>query len=71
MTDIARHIRIFDKEPSDELVQKRTAAISSIAQQFGKLKTVQDILRLVDDLASGTESKEYFLIRELSRLKLP
>jgi len=34
MTHIATHIRIFASDPSDELVEKRTAAISEIAGIF-------------------------------------
>jgi hypothetical protein len=51
--DIAQHIRIFDKTPSDELVEKRTKAIGSLAKKFGKLDSVENLLQLAADLTKG------------------
>jgi hypothetical protein len=51
--DIAQHIRIFDKTPSDELVQKRTEAIGALSDKFSKLVNVSDILDLAADLTKA------------------
>jgi GTPase-associated system helical domain len=51
--DIARHIRIFDKTPSDELVEKRTKAIIALATSYEKLESVDNLLQLAADLTKG------------------
>jgi hypothetical protein len=51
--DIAQHIRIFDKTPSDELVEKRTKAIGSLAKKYEKLESVENLLQLAADLTTG------------------
>jgi hypothetical protein len=51
--DIARHIRIFDKTPSDELVEKRTEAIDTLAGKYQHLTSVANILQLAADLTKG------------------
>jgi hypothetical protein len=51
--DIARHIRIFDKTPSDELVEKRTEAIDTLAVKYQHLTSVANILQLAADLTKG------------------
>lgn len=50
MIEIAQHIRIFDKTPSDELVEKRTESINDLAEKYSKLASVGDILDLAGDL---------------------
>jgi len=57
MTDIAIYIRIFDLEPTDELVQKRTSAIKDLCASYAKRKTVADILELANDLAVAVTAK--------------
>ncbi|MFL6388856.1 MAG: GTPase-associated system all-helical protein GASH [Terriglobales bacterium] len=61
MIDIARHVRIFDKEPSDDLVNKRTIIIGSMAEKFLKFKTYDDYFGLVEDIAVALESKDFHL----------
>jgi hypothetical protein len=61
MSDIARHIRIFEKDPSDDLVQKRTTAITTAAEQFKKLKFVTDLLELANDIATAVSSDDFAL----------
>jgi GTPase-associated system helical domain len=51
--DIAQHIRIFDKLPSDDLVEKRTASIVTLAEKYESLSTVETILQLAADLTKG------------------
>jgi hypothetical protein len=57
MTEIAKHIRIFEKNPTDDLVEKRTAAIKELAANFGKISQVTEILRLASDLAAAATAK--------------
>src|SRR5258708_4677497 len=51
--DIAKHIRIFDKLPSDDLVEKRTASIASLAEKYESLASVENILQLAAELTKG------------------
>lgn len=60
MTSIATHIRIFDASPTDELVEKRTTAISVISKGFVKQSSVNDLLRTANDLALAIEPKGTF-----------
>jgi hypothetical protein len=55
--DIAGHIRIFDKTPSDDLVTKRTATIGALAKKYEGLSTVDDLLQLAADLTKGVAKK--------------
>ena len=50
MTDIPRHVRIFNPEPSDDLVTKRTAAISKLSTRLTKLST-EKLLRYANDVS--------------------
>jgi hypothetical protein len=61
MTDIARHIRIFEKDPSDDLVQKRTTVVKTVADKFKKLKYVTDLLALANDIATAVSSDNFAL----------
>lgn len=61
MADVARHIRIFDKEPSDDLVTKRVTSINAIADQFLKLKTYDDYFQIGEDIACALESDAFEL----------
>jgi hypothetical protein len=61
MPDIARHVKIFDKNPSDELVTKRSSAIVLLTEQYKKLKTISDLLQLVEDILAGLESPRFEL----------
>jgi hypothetical protein len=51
--DIAQHIRIFDKTPSDELVEKRIGEIDTLVGKYQSLSSVADILQLAADLTKG------------------
>jgi GTPase-associated system helical domain len=59
MIEIARHVRIFDKDPSDDLVLKRTAAVTAIAEKFLQLQYVTDLLALANDIATGVGSNGF------------
>lgn len=56
MTDIAAHIRIFDPDPTDDLVEKRTASIKDIRNLFSKKKQVNDLFQTANFLAGLIES---------------
>jgi hypothetical protein len=64
MADVARHVRIFDKEPTDDLVTKRTKTISSIAEKFLKLKNYDDYFQIGEDIARALESESFELPNE-------
>jgi hypothetical protein len=51
--NIAQHIRIFDKMPNDELVEKRTEAIGALAVKYHDLASVDNLLLLAADLTNG------------------
>ncbi|MDH2348149.1 GTPase-associated system all-helical protein GASH [Bradyrhizobium sp. SSUT77] len=55
MTHIATHIRIFASDPSDELVEKRTAAIGEIAGIFKGRREVGELLQTANDLAVAVQ----------------
>ncbi|WP_342723938.1 GTPase-associated system all-helical protein GASH [Bradyrhizobium sp. B097] len=55
MTHIATHIRIFASDPSDELVEKRTAAIGEIAGIFKGRRQVGELLQTANDLAVAVQ----------------
>jgi hypothetical protein len=58
MTDIATHVRIFDPDPEDELVVKRTAAIKDLSSRYGKGgRQVPAILQTANDIAAALEPK--------------
>jgi hypothetical protein len=57
MTDLATHIRIFDVNPSDELVQKRQRAIEDVATQFQSVARIDQILPLANNLAGALATK--------------
>jgi hypothetical protein len=59
MADVARHIRIFDKEPSDDLVVKRSTTIAAMAEKFLKLKTYEDYFQVAEDIAHAVESEGF------------
>tara|TARA_R110001592_G_scaffold3525_25_gene20090 strand:- start:2419 stop:3456 length:1038 start_codon:yes stop_codon:yes gene_type:complete len=56
MTDIAQHIRIFQADPTDDFVEKRTKAIQDIATCMRKRANIDNILQLANDLAEGLSS---------------
>lgn len=60
MTHVAAHIRIFDPDPTDDLVAKRTAAIAEIEKKLSEGRSVDDILRSANDLAYAAEAEGSF-----------
>lgn len=48
MTEIAKHIRIFEPNATDEFVEKRIDAIKAIEADFKKKKVLGDTLNLAD-----------------------
>jgi hypothetical protein len=50
---IAQHIRIFEKTPDDEFVEKRKTVISALAAKFLGSGDVGTLLQLAADLTSG------------------
>lgn len=55
MINIAVHVRIFNPDPEDDLVTKRTSAIKELSSRYTKKQTVQNIFRLANDLAKAVE----------------
>lgn len=53
MVNIAKHIRIFNTEPSDDLVDKRTAAIATLTTALGKKARLPETLQLANSVAAG------------------
>lgn len=60
MTSIAGHIRIFDHEPTDDLVLKRTVAIAELSKTYREGKSVADILRMANDIAFAVQPQGAF-----------
>jgi hypothetical protein len=60
MTHVATHIRIFDPDPTDDLVAKRTAAIAEIEKNLSAGRSVDEILRSANDLAYAAEPEGSF-----------
>ncbi|NSZ66781.1 MULTISPECIES: GTPase-associated system all-helical protein GASH [Rhizobium/Agrobacterium group] len=54
MVDVALHVRIFDANPSDDLVKKRQTAIKEIAAKFIKPNTVSRLLEVANGVALGS-----------------
>jgi len=61
MVDIARSVRIFDPNPTDDLVLKRTKGVEALAVKYGKAKTVSDLLQIAHDVVSGLSSVTFDL----------
>jgi hypothetical protein len=58
MINIAAHVRIFDPEPEDDLVTKRTSAIAELCSNYGKGgRQVLAIFQSANDLARAVEVK--------------
>ena len=55
MISIATHARIFDPAPSDDLVTKRTKAVTTLSSGFGRKQSVLSTLQAANDLARATE----------------
>jgi hypothetical protein len=60
MSNIATHVRIFDPQPTDDLVTKRTAAIKELSSGFAKGRSVPEIFQSANDLALAVEAKGAF-----------
>ena len=55
MINIAMHVRIFDPSPSDDLVTKRTQAVTTLSSGYGRRQSVLSTLQAANDLARATE----------------
>lgn len=55
MTHVATQIRIFASDPSDDLVEKRTAAISEISGIFKGRRSIGELLQIANDLAIAVQ----------------
>jgi hypothetical protein len=53
MNDFARHYRIFTAQSTDDLVEKRTRAISELTQAFKRKTDASAVLQLAKDLIEG------------------
>ena len=62
MVDVAKHVRIFDTQPSDDLVDKRTIVISALAEKFLKYKSYQEHFGLINDLVKAVEHDSFALL---------
>jgi hypothetical protein len=58
MSNSAKYIRIFNASPDDEYVNKRTAAIKAITDKFKKLKTIDELMGLCEDLCRAFLNEE-------------
>lgn len=56
MIDIAKHLRIFNSDPDDDFVTKRTTAIKAIENSFKKKTTIPDLLKLANQLVLGLQN---------------
>ena len=58
MIDVAAHVRIFNADPEDDLVTKRSAAINELSSRYVKVRQqVGPIFQTANDLALAAESK--------------
>ncbi|MBW8832477.1 MAG: hypothetical protein JF606_24375 [Burkholderiales bacterium] len=57
MADIATYVRIFNAAPTDDFVEKRTAAIAELTERFGKKTTVANLLQLANGAATAALPK--------------
>ncbi len=57
MTSYPTHIRIFDADPTDDLVKKRTLSIKELSAKFLSGQAGLDSLRRANDLAIAIEAK--------------
>jgi GTPase-associated system helical domain len=64
MTSIAGHIRIFDHEPTDDLVLKRTAAICELSKHYQEGNTVTAILQTANDIALAAQLHGSFSVQQ-------
>lgn len=53
MSDYARHFKIFNAQPTDELVEKRTRNITDLGSAFRKKADVTSVLDLASDITAG------------------
>lgn len=50
MTDLAKHIRIFNPNPEDDFVEKRKKAVDALETGFRKRKNLAENLKLANDI---------------------
>lgn len=75
MADIATHVRIFEADPTDDLVTKRTAALAPLSSKLVKSKGIEALLGLANDVAEASVSKgkvnEQLAIEIETAIKVP
>jgi hypothetical protein len=58
MIDIAKHIRIFNPNPDDDFVTKRSDAIKDIETTYKKKKGIDELMKLANDLVSSLQEPD-------------
>ena len=58
MFDIAKYIRIFEADPDDDFVVKRTAALRTIVTKLKKAKTFDDLMTLAQTVTDSIYDSE-------------
>ena len=53
MLDLATYVRIFDANPSDDLIEKRNAALVAIAKKIVQKNDIEEILAFENGIAEG------------------
>ncbi len=57
MADVATHVRIFNADPTDDLVAKRTAVLTPLSSKLVKSKGIAALLGLANDVTEASASK--------------
>lgn len=57
MVDIAKHIRIFNPDPTDDLVRKRTTAIDALCLKLSRTSSVKVVFQWANDLSRAVEAR--------------
>lgn len=58
MTDIAKHIRIFDPNPTDELVTKRITAVNAIEAAIKKITSPLELFEFANGVLTALDNSE-------------
>jgi hypothetical protein len=53
MADVATHVRIFDPDPSDDLVTKRTAVVKDLAAKLVNDRDIDALIAVADGIAKA------------------
>lgn len=55
MVDIALHVRIFEVDPTDDIVDKRKKAVDELTKKFASRKQVAKVLQLASNLSGWVQ----------------